>query len=273
MRRIFVPLHGPDDAGMLLRLASQLASPFGAQIEAAFIANTGKLDLEPIAPDVPGVTAARAAYEEWSAALARDQVPVRTGWREIPDGVVYASASVGRAADLTVTRSLGRVVEEERIVHAGRGERSFRDALLASGRLTLLAPSAQIDASTLLDRVVIAWDGSAGAARVLGQSLVLLARARSLRVVIVGRNTVGPRAREAIESYIRLYSESASLLVHDNAHRQTGRALVDAMRSEGATLAVMGVVGRSHPGGLPGTLGGTMLKVIEDGRIPILTAG
>jgi hypothetical protein len=270
MRRIFVPLHGPDDAGMLLRFAGQLASPFGAQIETAFIDDSAKLDDETIPDDGPGLAAARAAFEEWSATLADS--PVRASWREIPDGVVYASASLGRASDLIVTRSPRRAVEEERVLHAGRGERSFRDALIASGRLTLLVPSGQIDAGSLLDHVVLAWDGSAGAARALGQSLALLARARSVRVIIIGRNTVGPRAREAIESYIRLYSDGARLLVQENAHRQTGRALLDAMRAERTTLVVMGVCGRSHPVGAPGALGGTILKVIEDGRVPILTA-
>lgn len=272
MRRIFVPLHGPDDAGTLLRLAGQLASPFGAQIEAAFIDDSGKLEDETVPDDTPGVAAARAAFEEWSTAVAASPAPVQASWREIPDGVVYASASLGRASDLIVTRSPRRVAEEERVLHARRGERSFRDALIASGRLTLLVPQGQIDATSLLDHVVLAWDGSAGVARALGQSLALLARARSVRVIIVGRNTVGLRAREAIESYVRLYSDGARLLVQENAHRQTGRALLDAMRGEHTTLVVMGVCGRSHPVGAPGALGGTILKVIEDGRIPILTA-
>ena len=52
----------------------------------------------------------------------------------------------------------------------------------------------------------------------------------------------------------------------------TGRALLDAMREERTSLVVMGVCGRSNPAGAAGTLGGTILKVIEDGRIPILTA-
>jgi hypothetical protein len=267
MRRIFVPLHGPDDARSLLHLAGRLASPFGAQIEAAFVSDATGLDQDP-----PDATEVRAVFDAWSAALAAEQSPVRADWHEITDGVVYASASLGRASDLIVTRSLGRVVEEERVLHAGRSERGFRDALLASGRLTLLAPSGRIDADAMLDHVVVAWDGSAGAAHALGQSLALLARASSVRVVIIGRSTVGVRARKAIESYVGLYNPGTKLLVQENAHRQTGRALLDTMRQERTSLVVMGVCGRSHPAGATGTLGGTILKVIEESRIPILTA-
>lgn len=271
MRRIFVPLHGPDDARSLLHLAGNLASPFGAQIEVAFIDDAARHH-EEVAHDASDAAPARAVFEAWSAGLAAERSAVRAAWREIPDGAVYASASVGRASDLIVTRSLGRVVEEERVLHAGRSERSFRDALLASGRLTLLAPATRIDAAAMLDHVVVAWDGSAGAAHALGQSLALLARARSVRVITIGRNTVGTRAREAIESYVKLYNESTRLVVQDNTHRQTGRALLDAMREERTSLVVMGVCGRSHPAGAAGALGGTILKVIEDSRIPILTA-
>ncbi len=117
-----------------------------------------------------------------------------------------------------------------------------------------------------------AWEGSAGAAHALGQSLTLLARATSVRVVIIGQNTVGMRAREAIESYVGLYNDTAKLIVQENAHRQTGRALLDVMGQHRASLVVMGVCGRSHPSGAGGALGGTIRKVIEDGSVPILAA-
>lgn len=269
MRRIFVPLHGPDDARSLLRLAGRLASPFGAQIEVAFIEHIAANDEEPVAQDAAG---AQAIFQAWSAALAAEQPAVRTAWREVPDGAVYASATLGRASDLIVTRALGRAVEEERVLHASRSERSFRDALLASGRLTLLAPRADVDVDAMLEHVVVAWDGSAGAAHALGQSLALLTRARSVRVVVIGRNTVGLDGREAIGSYVGLYNGSTRLVVQDNAHRQTGRALLDAMRDGHTSLVIMGVSGRSHPAGVAAALGGTILKVIEDNRIPILTA-
>ena len=272
MRRIFVALHGPGQVRPLLLLAGSLASPFGAQIEVAFIEHRHGPDEDMAGHPASDAAGALAIFEAWSAAMAVEQPAVRTAWREIADGAVYASASIGRACDLIVTRSPGRVVEEARVLHAGRGERSFRDALLASGRLTLLAPEAQIEAAGMLDHVVVAWEGSAGATHALSQSLALLARARSVRVIIIGRNTVGLQAQEAIASYVRLYNDSARLVVQDNAHRQTGRALLDAMREERTSLVVMGVCGRSHPAGAAGALGGTILKVIEDGRIPILTA-
>ncbi len=268
MRRIFVPLHGPDDVRPLLELARQLASPSGAAIEAAWISERAGLEDEP--PAAPDSASARSVFEAWAAGL--DAGAVRTGWREIPDGAVYAGASLGRACDLVVTRSLGRPGEEPRIVAAGIDSRGFRDALLACGRLTLLAPPRPCDPVRLLDHVVVAWDGSAGASHALGQALPLVQRAGSVHVVIVGRNTVGVRAREAIGSYVALHNASARLVVRENAHRQTGRVLLEALREEAASLVVMGVRGRSHPAG-EGSLGGTILKVIEDGRIPIATVG
>lgn len=276
MRRIFVPLHGPDDAGTLLRLAGSFASRFGAQVEAALITErAGPEEAEALA--VSEAVATRAIFEQWAAEPAADASPAPPRWREISDGVVYASASLGRASDLIVTRSLGRVAED-RVRHLGSAERGFRDALLSSGRLTLLAPAqlvqkGRFDVSALLEQVVLAWDGSAGAAHALGQSLALIACAASVRVVIIGQNTVGMHAREAIGSYVGLHNETARLIVQENAHRQTGRALLDAMAQSRASLVVMGVCGRSHPSGAGGALGGTIRKVIEDGSTPILTAG
>ena len=278
MRRIFVALHGPDDAATLLHLAGRLASPFGAQIEAAFINEVAGIGEEPATEDVPGAAAAHAAFETWAASLAAGAAgpAIKASWREIPDGVVYASASLGRASDLIVAQSARRAADDERVPHNGRDRRRFRDALLASGRLTLLAPAGFAAAAGLLDHVAVAWDGSAGAAHSLAQALPLLARAARVRVVIIGRNTVGEGAREAIGSYVALHCPGATLAIRDNAHRQTGRALLDALREEQASLVVMGVSGRSHTAAGAGTagaaLGGTILKVIEDGRIPILAA-
>ncbi len=262
MRRIFVPLRGPDDASALLPLAGDLAVQSGAQVEAALVTDAAGPH-EEAARHAADAADARAIFTRWSETAA-----VAAGWREIPEGVVYAGASLGRASDLTITQA--------------SGDRRFRDALLASGRLTLLAPSRPRAAPALLDHVVVAWDGSAGSAHALGQSLVLLARAGSVQIVIIGRNTVGARAREAMLSYVLLHNEHTRLVVHDNAHRQTGRVLLDALRDGAASLVVMGVCGRSHssaiqPAGATavqgGTImGGTILKVIEDGRIPILTA-
>ena len=272
MRRILVPLPGPEEAGTLLDIAAHLAAPAGAQIDVAYVPDP----LDDAAPDNDGVGDAGlelpGIYERWAQEEAGRR-RLATLWHEIPDGVVYASASLGRACDLIVTRSAGRLVSEDGIRAATRGERGFRDALLASGRAVLLAPLARIDPASLLETVVLAWDGSAGASHALAQSRPLLARARRVRVVIIGRNTVGEQAREAIAAYVRLWSDDAALVVQDNAHRQTGRGLLDAIRREQASLVVMGVCGRSHPPGSTGTaLGGTLLKVIEDGRIPILTA-
>ena len=275
MRRIFVALQGGDDGAALLRLAGHLASVFDAQIEAAFINDVAAAGERDAAVDRSGLAAARAAFAAFASAGTGVMAPVRAAWREIEDGPVYASASLGRASDLILTRSAGRLADEDGVLPGDRGRRGFRDALLASGRLTLLAPAGAVDGTALFDQVVVAWDGSAGAAHALAQSIPFLARAKSVRVVIVGRNTLGEGAREAISSYAGLHHAGAGLLVCDNAHRQTGRVLLDALRAERASLVVMGVYGRSHAtgGGAPAaSLGGTILKVIEDGRIPILTA-
>ncbi len=272
MRRILVPLPGPEEAGTLLDIALHLAAPTGAQIDVAYVpdpldeAAEAEEGLDEAGLELPRI------YEGWAQEVA-GRHRLATAWHEIPDGVVYASASLGRACDLIVTRSAGRLVSEDGILASTRGERGFRDALLASGRAVLLAPLARFDPAALLEAVVLAWDGSAGATHALAQALPLLARARRVRVVIIGRNTVGEQAREAIAAYAKLWNDDAALLVQDNAHRQTGRALLDTIRREQASLVVMGVCGRSHPPGSTGTaLGGTLLKVIEDGRIPILTA-
>jgi len=273
MRSIFVPLHHAETAPALLRHAGQLATTLDAAINVAFVSQTGVIDEPMTGHDQAGAESCRVAFDSWLAA-GGDATPVAR-WRDIPDGAVYASASFARASDLTLAGS-GGVTRGSREANAGR--RFLRDALLDSGRATILlpdgsAPGAVATACGLLDHVVLAWDGSLGASRALGQAAPLLSRASRVSVMIIGRNTLGERARELIADSVRLHHPGMQLSVLDNGHRQTGRVLIEALHRAAASLVVMGVCGRSHPLGSPTGLGGTIIKVVEDDRIPILTAG
>jgi nucleotide-binding universal stress UspA family protein len=61
-------------------------------------------------------------------------------------------------------------------------------ALFRSGRPVLVVPYIHV-APFKLDRVIVAWDGSAGAARAVGDSLPLLSRSKSVEIVTVTPDT------------------------------------------------------------------------------------
>jgi nucleotide-binding universal stress UspA family protein len=115
---------------------------------------------------------ARAAYERYCVPTG-----VSTGWRELVGREPEVVAAAGRLADLIVLSRPG--ADREAPLAA-----TLDAALFDSGRPVLIAPATP--AGEIGRRIVLAWDGSAQAARAVSAALSFLARAEEVTVLVGG---------------------------------------------------------------------------------------
>src|SRR3954471_5436179 len=142
-------------------------------------------------------TAARQILEGFASTAQEAGIAVDT---EIKEVAVNASGQTlgafARYFDLTIIEQPNPDVLTER-------ESAIEAALFASGRPVLVAPYIH-KAPLQLEQVLVAWDGSATAARALGDALPLLARAKNLQVVSVvdgNEGISGPRIVRHLEQH------------------------------------------------------------------------
>ncbi len=123
---------------------------------------------------------AQAAVAKFHDAARGSGISSEAHWLTIP----YAGAAglfgrIARRFDLAVVR-------QPEPAHDMIAPLIVEAALFESGRPVLIVPYIQ-RGGLKLDRVMVAWDGSRSAARAVGDALPFLKRAKTVNVVIVGR--------------------------------------------------------------------------------------
>jgi nucleotide-binding universal stress UspA family protein len=143
--------------------------------------------------------------------------------------------------------------------------------IFGSGRPTLIVPEVpSATGPSPLDVIGVAWDFSRAAARAVADSLPLLKRAKTVRVVTItqekeiddrrsGSDLVGHLARHGIEAVLE--AESAG-------GRPVGRALEEYAATHRLGLLVMGAYGHSRLRDF--MLGGATKTVIAHPKLPVL---
>jgi nucleotide-binding universal stress UspA family protein len=122
--------------------------------------------------------AAKAAVDRFEAAAAREGLSAEHRFFETSLGDAIALfGRIARRFDLSVVKQQepDRPNGDDLIVEA---------ALFQSGRPTVVVPYIQT-APLKLDRVLVAWDGSHGAARAIGDAMPFLRRAKMVDIVMV----------------------------------------------------------------------------------------
>lgn len=152
----------------------------------------------------------------------------------------------------------------------------LRDALIEAllfqaGLPTLLVPySGAREFHT--DKALIAWNGSAQAARALRAAMPLLATAKSVLVAIVDEGP--PPTDEAqgadVGAYLARHGLDVEVRTVANAHEGAGQALLNLAVDEDATWLVMGAYGHSRIRQF--LLGGVTRHVLGRATIPVLMA-
>lgn len=261
--------EGGPEAAMAFRLAARLATLFGGTVDAVHYseAHPGDPDIAAQAmPFLRRLTGDRLksrareserAYRELIAPLAG-----ATFTGDVPSRARLVA--LGRYADLLL---LGRPgTDAENIA-----PETVRAALYDCARPVVIAPPNVDDGP--LESAVVAWNGSAQAARAVGHALPFLARTRRTTVLVAAADPDEVGTSHLLRTLGRhgVAAETDTIDPGAVSGRARGRALIDYTRDKGADLLVMGAYGH---GGLTNFLGlgGATAKVIASCPVPLLLA-
>ncbi|MEL6060631.1 MULTISPECIES: universal stress protein [unclassified Methylobacterium] len=283
LRCLLVPTAPGLDATRRLDAALRLGRRLHAHIGVSFMAPGPEHVLAGMASLVPmdGATieaierGVRESAAEGQAALrawcAREGVPFAVSggrldatfatWTELSGEVEPLLTLAGRVSDLVI---VDRPAPEHPFT-----KRALDTALFSVGRPTLMV--SEILPYDLLDHVVIAWNGSLEATRLIGQSITLLHEATRVTVV-QARTERFEEARAAdLCGYLHwhgIMAEAVSLSVEEGA--SVGAAILAEAERRKASMLALGAYTHSRVREL--LLGGVTRHVIEHARLPVLMA-
>lgn len=146
--------------------------------------------------------------------------------------------------------------------------------LFASGRPVLIVPAAPMEESAGGDTIVVAWDGSAEAARAFSDARTFLKAAK--RVVLLAglreesRHDIGVSADGMVAHLARHDVTAEAIMVTMSEGGDVGRILLSRAKELEADMIVMGAFHHSRWREL--ILGGVTLTMLEEATIPLLMA-
>jgi nucleotide-binding universal stress UspA family protein len=212
--------------------------------------------------------AARATFEAActpAATAIADSPPgpggASAGWREVTGRRDELVPSWARLSDLAV---FNRPEEES----AADLRPVLEATLFGAGRPLLLVPPAPPE--TIGNRVAIAWNGRAEAARALAGALPFLDTASSVHVLTAETRWTDPQAPGDLIDYLAWRGVACERQPVAGKDEPVGEALLAAAGEAGANLLVMGGYGRSRLSEL--VLGGVTRHVLSHANLPVLIA-
>ena len=119
-----------------------------------------------------------------------------------------------------------------------------------------------------LDRALIAWDGSATAARAVHSALPLLALASRVEVLMAGPANPEADAGTDIAQYLARHGLKTELVRTPKGNVNVGDILLNYVSDKGVDWVVMGAYGHSRIGEL--IFGGATRDVLSEMTVPVL---
>ena len=285
IRFVLTPLFGEAADTGALQAGLGVAQRFQAHLGALFL-RIDPFDAVPIV----GEGVSPAIIEQLTEAAAAEMDRRRAAARATFDqacsaaGITLADAPAGpRAASAGWIEETGR--RDELLPRRARasdlvvfgwsdGEASpdftvaLETTLFGAGRPLLLVPPTA--PATIGERVAIAWNDSAEAARAVAGALPFLDRAQAVHVLSAATRRTDPALAEDLVGYLRWRGISAKIEPVAAADEPAGEALLKAAGEAGADLVVMGGYGRTRLSEL--ILGGVTRHVLNHPSLPVLMA-
>jgi nucleotide-binding universal stress UspA family protein len=266
--------EGGPDAAMSFGLAARIASMFGGTVDAVHFSESRPHDVDIAAQAMPflkplsdGRLKARAAESEraFRELIAPIAGATFTGGENVTR---HQLVTMGRFANVLLIGRPG--ADTENIAPA-----TVKAAIYDCARPVVIGPpdSAPNSGAAPISSVVVAWNGSAQAARAVGYALPFLEKARTVMIVVAGAKPEDVGTPLLVRNLGRRGIDTTTdTLDHGAASgRGRGRALLDYAKEKKADLLVMGAYGH---GGLTNFLGlgGATAKVISSCPVPLLLA-
>lgn len=258
-----------------LAVAAALARRFGASLTGFYA--TPPVGVSPFMSDQfpPGLleeadarTAQARDVAEAGFEAATARLEPKAAWLEATGDAAELLMLEARLADLVI---LGQPDPDEALPGIGSGLPEH--VIMGSGRPALLVPYAG-RFETLGERVLVAWNGSAQAARAVADALPLLARAKHVEVLAIGAEEGYPGTREAPGQDVARHLAKHGIKAEAHHLKAGDVAIGDLLLSRAAEqaldLIVMGVYGHSRVREL--VLGGVSRLIFERMTVPIFMA-
>ena len=193
--------------------------------------------------------------------LVREQIPAAAGQVSFVERVGLPAAELtrlGRVSDLILCLK----PNEE-----NSSSTPIFDSIATTGRPVLAVPLN--GASDLLQHVLIAWDGSLVASRMISQILPVLAVAKRVSIFCYPESDCDADSAHSLAQYLAVHNITA-LNVHVRRSKPIGEALADAASAEDAGLVAMGAYSHSRPRQF--FLGGLTRHMLEKTNLALLMA-
>ena len=266
IKDVLLPLVG--DPGEAARAAVYkcvaICGDFGARVTAIAVEEeiavrpkvliSSDLDNASVAEAVRSVTDAQGFLKIFDGATASLRVRSEKDLRRIASSEI--AATIVAAARL---RDLSLVPVKS---HHSFSEQLVERLLFESGRPIILCPEDLApDLPLLLDDILIAWDGSAPAARAVGDALPILKAAEKVRIVTATDNAAAEEVRsgEALIEHLAEHDIEASFETVAIDGSSIGKVLEAHVRANRVDLLVMGAY---HHSRLNETIWGGVTKTI-----------
>lgn len=250
LRSLLIHLAGDDSDVARLSAASLIARRVGARMTALFI---------DARPEIPVAVLGRGASAAYLGAAAEASDHAAVASRVHLDGLDVAwDREQGDAGEVLTRR--GRTTD---LLVTGPTQ---ADLTLAIGGPVLVVP--ETPPLTVGRRIVVAWDGSAHAARSVRDSLPILRGAEHVSVIAVGVDQVTGDRLNALLPWLERHEIDAA--PHREKTSEPGSAILRFLGQDGGDLLVMGAYGRSPWG--EAIFGGTTRFVLERTRTPLFLA-
>lgn len=259
------------------KLAAELARVTGAHLTGIALAVDPIVPVYTVAAPIPTdfiVAAHEQSVADANAALAAfDAIGRAAGVTSEGRVAESISGDFSGVVRNTLLTDLAVVGQEDR---DGKEEEPFRNALIEallfqSGVPTLLVPARGVS-ELRPQKAIVAWNGSAQAARAVRAAMPLLAAAESVLVAIVdeGAAPEGIAQGADIGAYLARHDLNVEVRTIANAHEGAGAAILNLASEEEATWLVMGAYGHSRIRQF--LLGGVTRHVLGRTTVPILMA-
>lgn len=250
--------------------AASLAQRFDAHLAAVYVMppmNISPFLADQYARDAVDDADAKVAADRDEAKDLFEKCASRSGveaeWIETRGHAADLVALCARTRDMTV---LGQADPGE--AGLGLAPSLAGHVALSTGRPVLMVPHGGASA-TFGERILIAWNASAQAARAVNDALPLLARAKRVTILEIGPEIVDEASPGAdIGPHLKRHGVEAEVRRMTADDVEVGDLLLSQAADAAADLVVMGVYGHSRVREF--VLGGVSRRLLRHATVPLL---
>ena len=262
--------EGGPEAVMSFRLAARIASTFEGTVDAVHFSETHPGDADIAAQAMPFLK--RLSDDRLKARARESERAFKELIAPLPGATFTGGHGVTRDQLVRMGRYANLLLVGRPSVDAENiAPETVKAAIYDCAGPVVIAPPNVGDGA--VSSIVVAWNGSAQAARAAGFALPFLSKAAKVTILVAGARPDDVGTSYLLRTLDRHGIKAAVETMDPGtvSGRARGRALLDYTKEKGADMLVMGAYGHGGMTSFLG-LGGATAKVIASCPVPLLLA-